>query len=399
MPMINRNLLILFFCQLISATGAITVITLGGIIGSSLTDTQAFATLPVSLMVVVTAITTIPATMLMRRIGRKAGSLLASLTAAAAALMTVYAISHSSFSLFVVATAMFGINVAFTQQYRFAAVESAPPKHAGRAISFILLGAIGAAFIGKELVTRGQTWVEGLQYAGPLYAVAALFVVQAFIFLLLGPMRSESGSTGNEVSRPLGEIARQPIFIMAVLGATIAYGTMTLIMTATPLSMHVHDGFSIEVTANVIRSHVLAMYIPSLISGFLVERFGPLKMMAMGAIGLLGACVVGLQGHQVIHYWYTLVLLGVGWNFLYIGGTTMLTYTYTSQERFKAQGLNEFCVFGTSAAGSLLAGTVIYLYGWFALVLLPIPLLALILFGLFSVRRNVLARGHVENLQ
>ena len=237
--MIKRNLFILFLCQLISATGAITVVTLGGIIGSSLTDTQAFATLPVSLMVVVTAVTAIPATMLMRRIGRKAGSLIASLTAAVAALLTVYAISIESFSLFTVATAMFGINVAFTQQYRFAAVESAPPQFAGRAISLVLLGAIGAAILGPELVTRGQEWVDGVKYAGPLYAIALLFGVQAILFMRLAPLRPESDSIQDAPVRPLGVIARQPVFMMAVIGGTIAYGTMTLIMTATPFFLRI----------------------------------------------------------------------------------------------------------------------------------------------------------------
>ena len=396
-PMIIRNMVILFLCQLISATGAIVVITLGGIIGSALTDTQALATLPVSLMVVITAVTAIPATMLMRRIGRKAGSLLSSLSAASAALVTAYAISQSNFVLFIIAVAMFGINMAFTQQYRFAAVESAPPKHAGRAISLVLIGAIGGAIIGPELVTRGQGWVEGTQYVGTLYAVAVLYGVQALLFMALAPLHAESESEEHDGARPLGRIVRQPVFIMAVLGGTVAYGTMTLIMTATPLSMHVHDGYALDVTANVIRSHVLAMYVPSLISGFLIERFGTIKMMSAGGVALVAASLFGMQGHEVIHYWYTLVLLGIGWNFLYIGGTTMLTYTYRSEERFKAQGLNELCVFGTSAISSLLAGSVIYFYGWFSLVVLPIPLLLLVLAGLFSVRRNSLVQGPVAS--
>lgn len=396
--MIVRNLIILFLCQLISATGAFVVIVLGGIIGSTLTETQALATLPVSLMVVMTAVTAIPATMLMRRIGRKTGSLISSMTAVCAALLTAYAISHSNFTLFIIATAMFGINMAFTQQYRFAAVESAPPKHAGRAISLVLIGAIGGALLGPELVTRGQYWIEGVQYVGALYAVAVLFGIQALLFMALSPLRLEAEDGEHQGSRTLGEIARQPVFIMAVLGGTAAYGTMTLIMTATPLSMHVHDGYSLDVTAGVIRSHVLAMYVPSLISGFLIERIGTVKMMGAGALALIAACVVGLQGHEVIHYWYTLVLLGVGWNFLYIGGTTMLTYTYKSQERFTAQGVNELCVFGTSAAASLLAGTVIYFYGWFTLVILPAPVLILILIGLFMVRRNTLVRRPVANI-
>lgn len=396
--MIVRNLIILFLCQLISATGAFVVIVLGGIIGSSLTETQSLATLPVSLMVVTTAATAIPATILMRRIGRRAGSLISSMTAVSAAFLTAYAISHDNFTLFIISIAMFGINVAFTQQYRYAAIESAPPKHAGRAISLVLLGAIGGALLGPELVTRGQYWVEGVQYVGVLYAVAVLFGIQALLFMGLSPLRLEAEGSEQQGSRTLGEIARQPVFIMAVLGGTVAYGTMTLIMTATPLSMNVHDGYSLEVTAGVIRSHVLAMYVPSLISGFLIERIGTVKMMGAGALALIAACVVGLQGHEVIHYWYTLVLLGIGWNFLYIGGTTMLTYTYRSQERFTAQGVNELCVFGTSAAASLLAGTVIHFYGWFTLVILPAPVLILILIGLFIVRRNTLVRRPVSNI-
>ena len=396
--MAKRNITTLFFCQLISATGSIVIVTLGGILGSSLTENQALATLPVSLMVVMTAVSTIPASMLMRSIGRKTGSAMASVTAAIAILLAAYALIESSFVLFAVAASLYGINMAFTQQYRYAAVESVEPRFAGRAISLVLVGAIGGALLGPELVTRGQHWFGSTPYAGTLIAVAGLFGVQALLFLSLGPMRGEDHHGVAEGARPMREIWRQPVFLMAVLGGTFAYGTMTLIMTATPLSMHVHDGYPIEVTANVIRSHVLGMYIPSLVSGFLIERFGTVRMMGIGALALLGACFVGLQGQSVMHYWYALVLLGVGWNFLYVGGTTMLTFTYRMSERFKAQAINEFCVFGTSATGSLLAGTVIYLYGWTSLVLIPVPFLLLVLAGLFVVRNNVLVRRPVSNV-
>ena len=252
--------------------------------------------------------------------------------------------------------------------------------------------------LGPVLVTRGQYWFEAVQYAGTWYAVAGLFGMQALLFMALSPLRLESEHEKQGSARPFSEVVRQPVFIMAVLGGTAAYGTMTFIMTATPLSMHVHDGFSLAVTADVISSHVLAMYLPSLISGFLIERRGTIRMMGLGALALIVASIVGLQGHEVVHYWYTLVLLGVGWNFLYIGGTTMLTYTYKPQERFAAQGLNEFSVFGASALASLLAGTVIHFYGWFTLVILPIPLLLLVLIGLFAVRGNVLVRRPVANV-
>ena len=378
----SRNLIILFFCQLISATGQIVIVTLGGIIGSSLTDNQSIATLPVSLMVVVTALSAIPATMLMKKIGRKFGSSFASLSAASAVLIAAYALYSQSFNLFVVAAAMFGINAAFTQQYRYAAAESVEQKFVGRAISMILLGAIGGALLGPELVTRGQYWIENIPYAGSLISLSVLFGVQSILLLMLSPFRVTSEEGPEDGARPLAIIMRQRVFIMAMLGGTVAYGAMTFIMTATPLSMHVIDGYSIEATANVIRSHVLAMYVPSLVSGFLIERFGLSKVMMVGVIGLLLACFAGLSGQSIFSYWTALVMLGIGWNFLYVGSTTMLTYTYKSSERFKAQGINEFCVFGMSALGSLLAGTIMYFYGWLTLVLIPIPFLLMIGVGL-----------------
>ena len=178
------------------------------------------------------------------------------------------------------------------------------------------------------------------------------------------------------------------MFIVAVLGGIAGYGLMTLVMTATPISMNVNIGYSLPVTAGVISAHVLAMYVPSLVSGFLIEKLGVIRMMFAGAFGLLATSVVGLQGHSVLHYWWALVLLGVGWNFLYVGATTMLTYTYTDSERFRAQGLNELLVFGSSATASLMAGTVMHYFGWFRLMLIPIPILALVCIALVMVRRD-----------
>ena len=387
-----RNLSILLICQLISATGAIVLVTLGGIIGSSLTQNQALATLPVSIMVISLAATTVPATLLMRSIGRKHGSSLASLSAAVAALLAAYAISISSFPFFIFAAAVFGINLAFTQQYRYAAVESVDQQYASRAISIVLVGAIGGAFAGSELVKHGHSWISDVPYAGTLIGVSILYVIQALLFQTLGPLRGDEHGTSAQPHRTMGQIVKQPAYIVAVLGGTVAYGVMTLMMTATPLSMHIHDGYTLEATANVIRAHVLGMYVPSLVSGILIERLGTIKMMTVGAFALLASAVIGLQGQTITHYWFALVLLGIGWNFLYVGGTTMLTLTYSMAERFEAQAVNEFCVFGTSAIASLLAGTVIYFYGWYTLVLIPLPLLVLIVVGLYWVRRNPLVR-------
>jgi len=214
--------------------------------------------------------------------------------------------------------------------------------------------------------------------------------VQAFLFLWLQPMSAEHGLRQIVSQRPVVDIVRQPVFLVAVLGGTAGYGLMTLVMTATPLSMHINDGYSIEATANVIRAHVLGMYVPSLVSGFLIERLGVVRLMFIGAAGLLVTSIVGLQGQSLLHYWWALLLLGVGWNFLYVGGTTMLTYTYSMAERFHAQAVNEFLVFGTSATASLLAGTVMHYFGWYRLMWIPIPVLLIVCLALLWVRKNEL---------
>lgn len=388
----NGNLVILVFCQLISATGSIVFVTLGGIIGSTLTSNPAWATLPVSMMVISVAATTVPATILMRKVGRSKGFAMASLSAVVAVLVASKALSSSSFGLFIVATMLFGINFAFTHQYRYAAAESVSSRYTARAISFVLLGAIGGAFLGPELAIRGQAWVDGVPYAGSMYALAVLYCLQALLFLRLRGVEFADDHDILHSDRPLGDIVRQRVFLVAVLGSLAGYGLMTLVMTATPISMHINDGHTLEQTAGVIRAHVLGMYLPSLVSGFLIERLGVTRMMFVGALTLLATSVVGLQGQAVLHYWWALVLLGVGWNFLYVGGTTMLTYTYSVAERFRAQAVNEFLVFGTAATASLLAGTVMHYFGWQLLMLVPIPILVIVCFALLIVRRDKMLR-------
>jgi MFS family permease len=384
-----RNLVVLVICQLISATATISFVTLGGIIGASLTPNKAFVTLPLSLMVVAVAATTIPASMLMRRIGRRPGFMLASACAVVGMLVGLQALRLASFPLFCIAAMMLGVNTAFTQQYRYAAAESVPSEYVARAVSFVLLGPIGGAFLGKEIATRGETWIGGASYAGTMAVLAMLFVLQLLLLAALREPQVRPERETGESMRPLRDIVTQPVFLTAVFAGVVAYGTMTLTMTATPLSMHINDGFSIEETSSVIRAHVLAMYFPSLVAGFLIDRVGLARLMIVGALCLLGTSVIGLQGHSLMHYWWALVLLGVGWNFLYVGGTTLLTYTYTSEERFHAQAVNEFLVFGVSAATSLLAGTVMFYFGWSVLMIVPIPLLMAIAVALVAVRQKI----------
>ncbi len=388
----RSNLAILVSCQLISATGSIVFVTLGGIIGATLSNELAWATLPISMGVLATAATTVPATVLMRRLGRGRGFAMASITAATAVATAAWALALSSFALFLVAAALFGINMAFTQQYRYAAAESVAPRHIPRAVSFVLLGSIGGALVGPELAKQGRDWIATVPYAGTMLALACLYLTQSILFLFLRAPAVDGPSHEAPPRRGLSNIVRQPVFLVAVLGGTAGYGLMALVMTATPLSMHINDGHSVEQTANVIRAHVLGMYVPSLISGLLIERLGVVRMMFVGACGLLATSLIGLQGQTVLHYWWALTLLGVGWNFLYVGATTMLTYSYSMAERFHAQAVNEFLVFGTAAAASLLAGTVMHYLGWFWLMWIPIPFLLIVCVALVLVRKDELLR-------
>ena len=388
--MLNRNLSLLFLCQLIAVTGSVVMVTLGSIIGAQLTATPALATLPISLTIVVTAITTIPAAMFMRRFGRRWGFALGCLTALVGSLLIVFAIGRASFVGFTCAMALFGVNMAFAQQYRFAAIESAAASFAGRAVSFVLLGAVGGAILGPTLVKHSSVVSSSAPYDWAIGAVAGCYLLALLLVMALKFDDSQRHETADGAGRALSYIVRQPVFVVAVLGGTIGYGVMSFLMTATPLSMHQVDGYSLAQTAGVIQAHVLGMYLPSLVSGWLIDRLGTVNMMIVGALTLVASLVTGMDGHSMGHYTSSLILLGVGWNFLYVGGTTMLTFSYRESERFRVQAVNEFCVFGTAASASLLAGTTMHWFGWFTTAAVPLPLLALVLLALVWVRKDPL---------
>ena len=383
-----RNLSILVTCQLISSTGQLVMVMLGGIIGSEMSPNKALATLPYSVMIISLALTAVPAAIIMSKIGRRAGFTMASIAAAVGLLLALLALKESNFLLFNFALAMFGINMAFTQQYRYAAAESVESKYVPRAISFVLIGPIGAAFVGKEIVTFGHYLIPEIQYGGIMMILSIMFAIQALFFLNLKPTELHADTHELPTKRPIGEIILQPVFISAVMGAMAGAGIMTLLMTATPISMHINNSYTLDQTAYVIQIHVLGMYVPSLFTGFLIEKFGVIRIMVVGVIAFLATSIIGYQGHTLMHYWWALLLLGIGWNFLFVGGTTMLTYTYSSSEKFKAQAVNEFLVFGTSAIASLLAGTIMYLFGWIQLMLIPLPMLIIVIFSLLGIRES-----------
>ena len=379
-------------CQLISATGSIVLVTIGGILGTRFASDPTLATLPVSAMVVGVAAMAAPAALLMKRIGRRRGFMLASASSIIAMLVLTLSLYVKSFELLVAGSAMYGINMAFSQQYRFAATESVDARFVGRAISVVLIGAIGGALLGPTVLRVGADLIADAAYAGAFSVLALMFVVQVALHGFLGPLRAEDAVPSTIPERNLAAIVQQPVFVVAVLCGTAAYGVMSFLMTATPISMHVHDGFSLSDTSRVISHHVVAMYLPSLVSGMLLDRFGKASIMAIGVLALLAASVVAALDNTYLHYASALILLGAGWNFLYVGATAMVSLTFRDSERHKAQAVNEFVVFGASAAASLFAGIAVVVFDWVTVALLPLPILLTALAGLYIVRRDPLLR-------
>ncbi len=372
-----RNVYVLAIAQAFSAAGMMTVFLLGAIVGSQLAPMPELATLPVSLTVVGLAATAIPAALLMERIGRRTAFVASSTVAAVAALAVAWAIMQASFGLLCAATLVLGANLAFQQQQRFAAAESVPPAQASRAISTVMIGTLAAAAVGPQVALALKDLVPGHEYAGSFVGVAALCLAAALVLTRCDPGLPPPRPAGSSQGRPIGEVARQPMFLVAVAAAVVSYAVMSFIMTATPISMHVHDHHSDTDTAWVIQSHLLAMYGPSLFTGRLIGRIGVRAGMTAG-LALMFACVaIASAGHDLMHYWWGLVLLGVGWNLLFVAGTALLTTTYEPAERFRAQAVNEFSVFGTQALASLLAGPAIHLLGWRTLNLATLVPLAL----------------------
>lgn len=386
--MTRANLPVLLASQLVAVSGSVLIVTIGGLVGAELAPAPTLATLPMSVFVLGTAAATVAAALVMRRIGRRRGFVLGALLAAAAAAIAGGALVGESFLGFCVGVGLYGANNAFVQQYRFAAAESVEVAAAPRAISLVLLGAIGGAFVGPLLATHGATFTPAEPYLASLLAVTVMQLGAALLLSRLVDAPPSAAIDDDREERPLGEIVRQPAYVVAVLGGIVGYGLMNLVMTATPLSMHVKDGHSLADTAWVIQSHVLAMYAPSLFSGSLIGRFGARAVLAAGAFVMLAMVLAGLGGHAVMHYWWSLVLLGVGWNFLFVGGTALLVECYRPAERFKAQAVNEFSVFGVSALGSLLAGTLIHTYGWEAILEASVPALVAMLVALAWLRRH-----------
>jgi MFS family permease len=386
-----RTLIVLTIAQCFGQTAAPILVLLGGIVGAQIAPSVDWATLPIAIQISGIASATIPASYLMSKVGRKAGFLAGTALAIFAALFAAFGIYQHSFVLFCIASFLIGNYIAFLQQFRFAVAESVSKEKIPKSLAFLMLAGIVAAIVGPEIGRRFSI-VNGLpDFVGSFLGMAAMLTVSFIILLLFYQNAAIDSQDEVRTSRPLSEIFKQPALVLAIAAAAIGYSVMSLIMTATPLSMHGMDFHSLDDTTRVIQSHILAMYIPSFFSGFLISWLGPRRIIQAGFALMLICVAIGWGQPELIHYWGALVILGVGWNFLFLGGTTLLTQSYRSSERFKVQAVNDFLVFGLQAVGSLSAGILLANFGWSGVMIFALPLLILIVPAIYTYTRTATA--------
>lgn len=382
-----RNVGVLAAGQVIGLAAAPLVILVGGIVGGEMAPTPTLATLPIAMMVVGTAVSSVPAALLMARIGRRAGFMLGALVGSLGCMVAARAIADDSFVGFCSATFLIGFNLAFVQQYRFAAMESVATELAGRAVSWVLLGGVVGGLLGPELGRLTRTSMS-IEYVAPFLILGVLHSALGLLFAAgLRDLRPEK-ETDAAAARPLRTIVAQPAFRTALVAGVVAYGVMSLIMTATPVSMHVLDGHSVDATAFVIESHIVAMYLPSLITGLLITRYGAPRIMFAGGLAFSVATGLALAGQTWAFYLSALIALGAGWNLIWVGATVLLGQTYRPAERFRVQALNDFVVFAMQATASLSAGAILHSVGWRALVAFALPAVALVLILVATLPRE-----------
>ncbi len=376
----KRNAIVLAIAQALYSSGTVALIATAGLVGTQLAPSKGWATLPVSTFVIGTMIATIPAALLMRRFGRKPGFILGAAIGALAGVLSVYAIYRADFALFSFSTALHGIYQASSGYFRFAAADTASPAFKAKAISWVLTGGVAAALLGTFIVIQTTDLLAPVTFAGCYLATAvlALIAILALLFLDLPPARSEDAGE----TRPLVEILRQPRLVIAMACGTMSYGIMNLVMTATPIAM-VDCGFGIAESSWVIQWHVLAMFVPSFFTGSLIAKFGVDRITLLGLILLCGAGLAALLGIAFANFAVGLILLGLGWNFAFIGATTMVTDCYRPAERSKVQAVNDFCIFLTVALASLSSGRLLAAWGWDAVNYAVFPMAGLAMLLLF----------------
>ena len=375
----NKNLFLLTLGQIFSFTAAPVTVFLSGIIGSQISPVKSLATLPMSISVVGIAIGAVIATKVMSLIGRKYGFILAAIGNSLVSILAAYSIMNQNFILFCFANFFLGIGMAFTHQYRFAAAESVEKSMAPKAISIILFGGIISAFLGPSFASYAKDLISENLYVGSYLALAVLTFIPAILFLFYESM-SKIESNLEYKGRSYLELISQPRFIQAITASAFGYAIMTFLMTATPISMHVMENISLSKTGIVIQFHVASMFLPSLLTGHLIKKIGHSNVIYAGLFLYSITLIASTFDQSFFNYMFALIFLGLGWNFLFISGSSLLVLTYREEEKYKAQGLNDFVVFSVHAIGSLSAGIFIALSNWKIMNIICIPFMIIIIF-------------------
>lgn len=384
--------MILSTCQGLAWSGVTLNLLVAGIVGAKFAPTPFWSTLTNAMAIIGAAVATIPAAFLAKRIGRKKSFIFAALNSAMGSFAMAYFIAIENFFLICFAIFFLGIWTIFTYQYRFAAVESVSPENAGKAVSLVLLGGLAAGFLGPEIGKRAKDWLGYGEYSGPYILLGGIFLGVALIFCFYQDKKTaESPSRTTPKERPLWEIIKHPYFITSFMSAGIGFGGMLLIMTATPLSMYKIDSFTLEKTTLVLQSHIIAMFLPSLFTGTLIQRWGIYKVLLVGNGFMLICSMVAIIDQDFIHYWLALLCLGIGWNFLFIGGTALLTRCYKPVEAFKIQAINDFGIFGIQIIAAFSAGAIIFNTSWTILQLIVLPLFIILFLRLLLTYRSFVA--------
>lgn len=372
----KRNVLLLAGAQALFQTASVMVITMAAVVGWTLAPDRSMATLPIAMLMVAVALTMIPAALFMQRYGRKAGFLLGATLGGMAGALAAVAIWQENFFLFVLANMLVGCYQAFSQYYRFAAADAASADFKSRAISWVIAGGIFAAVAGPNLVRFTQdvgTTPFALTYLG---MVVLSLVAIGFILRLALPAVHISEGQGEKRTLPV--IMRQPVFLTALAVSSVGFSSMLLVMTATPLAMQM-CGQSINAAATVIQWHVLGMFAPSFFTGNLIRRFGVLNIMGSGAVLLACHVAIALSGIEFLYFLSGLIFLGVGWNFMFVGGTTLLTEAYRPSERAKVQAAHDFLMYISISIATFSSGSLLNAFGWRAVNLAVLPFLAVAL--------------------
>ncbi len=382
----RRNAMVFAVAQALYGASASVLITVGGLVGYSLASDKSLATFPITSFVIGIALATIPASMLMRKVGRRAGFMSGALLGVLGAALGAYAVWVQSFVLFCLASGLIGAYQGFAGFYRFAAADIASESFKSRAVSWVLVGGVASALIGPMVVIWTREAIPGVLYAGAFISISLLSIVAVAVLSFIDiPHVDEKIATKG--ARPLGEILAQPKLLIAIFCCMVSYSVMNLVMTATPLAMVAHN-HSVDNAAIVIQWHIVAMYAPSFFTGSLIARYGKETIIAIGMVLLGLSGLIALLGTDMINFWLALVLLGVGWNFGFIGGTTLVLDCYRASERNKVQATCDFATFATVGVASFTSGVMLNAFGWQAVQYTMFPLVAAVFFLIIFVKRR-----------